>query len=477
MEQGKAVPAITIYPWPDLAVPKEEIQNVLTYLAYKTGKPVTFRWYTEDEGYSENSVSVRIVVNDGLHKTSRTNTVRFGQDKYVLAEDQVTVDIDVPEEKQILDDDFLTLAYVDHNRIIVPIELTITDNEAARSLLAYIVERSIELLDFKMTDELLEQRRRLAERFCDTFVKAVEKQFTEQQEQFKDSEAKAEQAYYTVLEFQRRKPIIEKQLKFLKKLKQIHKPRLFRKQTQALIALLASGQYSSMEPNGDGFISATTSAITIQYNNYKFPLGRYTIDINPKGDVRIEALDEHPNADYPHPHVGTDGRPCLGNIAADIPKMLGSFRIAEALATLYEFLCEYDSDSPFERISHFDPTGQYYDEDDNPCENCGESCTPYCIHECGDNTGQYQCEDCCDYRTDYCYTECSYNEDFERFSPCDACDDEGTEHCYLDCQYNEQWQLHKPCDENCEFEECSSECPYFEKLQQLKEVAKNASTR
>ena len=183
------------------------------------------------------------------------------------------------------------------------------------------------------------------------------------------------------------------------------------------------------------------------------------------------------DADNPHPHVGTDGRPCLGNIAADIPKMLGSMRIAEALQVLYEFLGEYNPDSPYERISRFDPTGQYYDEEDeNPCENCDESCSPYCIFECGENQGQYECPDCCDYRTDYCYSECSHNQDFERFSPCDDCGDKDTEHCYLNCQYNTQWLLRCPCD-SCEHQECGPGCSYFKKLENLKEVAKNANAR
>ena len=478
MNESKTVPPITMNTWPKLAIPRAEIQNILTYLAYKTNKPITFRRYIEDEGYSENSISVRMAIADGVRKTSRTDTVRFGEDKYVLAEEQVTVDIDidVPEEKQILDDDFLTLAYIDHNRIIIPIELTATDNEAARALLAHIIEHSVELLDFKMSEKLLQQRKKLAQRFCETFAKGVEKRITEQEGDLKDSEHEAQKAHYTILEFERKRPVIQKELKYLKKLQEIRKPRLFRKQAHGLIELLASGQYSSIEPVEGGCISATTSAITIEYNNWKFSLGRYTVKIDLGGEVKIDALDEHPNADYPHPHVGTDGHPCLGNIAADIPKMLGSMRVAEALQVLYEFLCEYNPDSPYEKIGSFDPTGQYYDEDDNPCENCDESCSPYCIHECRENNGQYECRDCCDYRTDYCYQDCDYNQNFEQFKPCDDCSDEGAEHCYLDCQYNEQWQLKCPC-ENCEFDECSCECPYFKKLQELKEVAKNANAR
>jgi hypothetical protein len=361
-----------------MAIPKAKIQNILTFLAYKTNKPVTFRWYTEDEGYPENSISVRIVVADGLSKTSEIDNVRFGAKTYTLSGQQVTIDInvDVPEENRILDDDFLTIAFVDHNRIIIPIELTATDNEEARALLAYIVEQTIELLDFKMNDKLLEQRRKLAQQFCEAFAKYVQRSVTEREEELRDSRHKADQAYYTILDFERRKPILQKELEYLKKLEQIREPRLFRKQAHALIELQASGQYSSITTNDDGSISATTTPITIEYDGWQFPLGRYNININPKGDITIEALDPPTDTDNPHPHVATDGRPCLGNIAADIPKMLGSMRIAEALQVLYEFLCEYNPDSPHERISRFDPTGQYYDEDDNPCENCDQACSP-----------------------------------------------------------------------------------------------------
>jgi len=242
MNESKTVPPVTIYTWPKLAVPRTEIQYVLTFLAYKTNKPVTFRWYTEDEGYSENSISVRVAVTDGIRGTSKTDTVRLGEKAYVLSESQATVDIEVnvPEEKQILDDDFLTLAYVDHNRIVVPIELTATDNEAARSLLAYVIEHSIELLDFKMNEKLLEQRKKLAECFCVAFAKGVQDRVSENEENLRNSERDAQSAYYTILDYERRRPVIEKELKYLRRLQQVRKPRLFQSQAQALIELLAS---------------------------------------------------------------------------------------------------------------------------------------------------------------------------------------------------------------------------------------------
>jgi len=477
MEQTKTIPPVMIDPWPALAMPVDEIQNMLTYLAYKINRPVTFRSYIEDEGYSENSVSVRIAITDGSRNTHNTTSVRLGDKVYELTESQITVDLDgdVLEEKRIFDDNSLTLAYVDHNRIIIPIELTATDNETSRTLLSYIIEHSVELLDYKMNGKFLAQRRKLAQHFCETFSQGVKKRIIQQEEELRDSERKADQAYYTILEYERNKPVIQKELEFLKKLEKIDEPRLFRTQAQSLIELEASGQYTFITANGDGSITATTSPVTIEYDGWKFHLGRYTVHIDMAGEIRIEALDPHPDTDYPHPHVASDGHPCLGNISADIPKMLGTMRIAEALQTLYAFLCEYNPDSPYEKISRFDPTGEYCDEDENPCDDCDERCSAYCIFECSNNDGQYECSDCYDYRTDYCYLECRYNEDFSRFSPCDDCDDKGEEYCYLECEYNDQWQLQSPCS-NCEREQCNAECPFFEKLQELKEEAVNANT-
>ncbi len=453
MEQMTTLPSIMIDPWPTLAVPVNEIKNILSYLAYKTNKQVTLRQYSDDEGYSQNSISVRVAVTDGGRNTGKTGYVKLGGKVYELTENQVTVDIgkDVPEKNRITDDNFLTLAFVDHNRIIIPFELTATDNETSRVLLSYIIEQSIELLDFKINSKLLQQRRKLAKHFCQTFARNVQSRILERKKELMYNDRESEKAYYQILDCERKKPILQQELEYLQKLVRIDNSRLFRTQAQALIELQSSGEYTSITTDNDGSLTATTAPITIDYDDYRFPLGRYTVHIDMAGEIRIKALDPHPNADYPHPHINSNGIPCIGNFTADISKMLGTMRIAEALQTLYAFLCEYNPNSPYEKIGHFDPTEDYKDEDEDPCNNCDERCSGgYCIFECSNNNGQYKCEDCNDRQTDYCYLECSYNEDFSRFSPCSNCERER--------------------------EQCNAECPFFEKSQELKELAKNANT-
>jgi len=476
MIQTSAVPQVTIDSWPGLALPNEEIEHLLTFLAYKTQRPVTFRRYTPNEGYSKTTISIRVAVADGNESASQVSRVRLNGKIFELSEYHVRValDGDIASQSQVVDDDSQVLAYIDHNRIIVPIEFTAADNEAARTVLPYIIERSIDSLDFMVDGKLLIQHREMVQRYHEAFASRVQQRITDIERELRENESEAEQAYYKIVECERKKPIIREELDFLKKLAEIKEPRLFRVQAHTLVELEASGQFTSIVIAGDGKLSATTSPIIIEHDGWRFPMGRYVINLELSGDIIIEALDPHNNAEHPHPHVATDGRPCLGNIRGDIPKMLGALRIAEALQTLHAFLCEYNPDGPYEKIGHFDPTGEYQDEDENPCDDCDERCSTYCIFDCGNNDGQYDCQDCYDYRTDYCYLECHYNEDFSRFKPCDDCEDLGTEHCYLECEYNEEWQLRNPCN-SCERESCETGCPFYAKNQEMKEVIENAA--
>jgi hypothetical protein len=261
------------------------------------------------------------------------------------------------------------------------------------------------------------------------------------------------------------RPVLQEELKHLTSLAEKPHPQQAKAQAKALLEVQASGLYSHISLNDGGVLKATTAPITIEHDEYEFPLGRYEIQIPANGDVRIKVLDEHPNAEHPHPHVAHDGRPCLGNISADLAKLVGKLRYAEALQLLHSFLSSYNPENPYEKIGHFDPSGEFQDEDEDPCENCDDRCTPFCIFSCDHNTDIYSCEDCCEHRSQYCYEECDHNVDFERFHPCDNCEAKGDEHCYLKCRYNQEWQLQNPCD-GCE-DKCSESCPYHERKEAL----------
>ena len=159
---------------------------------------MTFGRYAADEGYSKDSVSVRIAVNDNVGTFIIPKTpVHIGDKRYQLSEQQVIrePDVDVSEDSTILDEDFLTIAYVDHNRIIIPIELTAADNEAARNILAYIIEKAVDLLDFNVDEKIIDRRDEMAKSFCQAFASNVKQRITERQNDLRNSQRAADQAH------------------------------------------------------------------------------------------------------------------------------------------------------------------------------------------------------------------------------------------------------------------------------------------
>ena len=205
--------------------------------------------------------------------------VHLGDKVYELSDQQVIVklDVDVDQDCTILDVDFLTIAYVDHNRIVIPIELTATDNEAARGILAHIVEKAVGMLDFKVDQNILDHRNELMASFCRSFAAGVRQRTTERQNDLRNSQRAADQAYYTIVEHERKKPVFEKEIEFLKRLSQNPDPMLFRKQAKALVDLKASGDFTEITANDDGTVTAVTCPITIEYEGHEFEMGRYSI--------------------------------------------------------------------------------------------------------------------------------------------------------------------------------------------------------
>jgi hypothetical protein len=452
------IPQITIEQWPTMALPKEEIQAALQYLAFKARRPVTFRPYREGEGYSADSVSVRVGVSAGDAAPHMTNTVALEGKSYDLSLEQQGRTLPHIDDAWdcIEDEKGQTIGLVDHNRIIFPVEITASDNEAARAVLAYVIERAAALLDFDVSEVLKKREKELAQDLAGAVQAGGASRLREREQELQDKTHDAEQAYRTIVDFERQKPTLQEEIEFLTRLAERPNSQLARTQARALLQLQASGLYTRVLTTLGGGIVAETSPITIEHDGYSFPVGRYEVELPADGEVTIKALDPHPRASYPHPHVAGDGRPCLGSASGDVARLIGRLRLAEALQLLHAFLSSYNGENPFERIGRFDPDGAYSDESEDPCEDCDEKCSAFCVCSCDNNDGAYSCEDCYDARTDSCYRECSRNEDYAQFHPCDGCSRRGSNDCYLECQYNEEWELQDPC-EDCD-EKCSAYC-------------------
>ena len=162
----------------------------------------------------------------------------------------------------------------------------------------------------------------------------------------------------------------------------------------------------------------------IPYEGIEVPMGSYEITIDAEGNIKIRNSRCFEEASYPHPHVSTEFEPCLGDARASVAKLIGALQTPEALQVLYSFLSSYNPDSAYEKLSAFAPPGMMseYDQEDNPCEDCDDAYTSYCIAECPHNDGSRVCSECVDYRSDYCYLQCGLNRDWQICSPCENCE-------------------------------------------------------
>jgi hypothetical protein len=456
------LPEIVIEEWDTLAVPREELQAVLAYLAHRTGRSVRMKVLSGELYYSSDAIMVYPYPDGAEPRREQDTLVEVSGQEYALDQVQRAYNpLDDPEEP-IVDENGLLLAIVEHNCIVLHVDLLALDNPAARNGLSYIVEKAIPLLNFNVERLAKKQLESVKTQLAAFYSAAISARLGQKKNELQNTDRDIENAYYSIIDAERKKPLLTAEIEMLERMAKAHPASIAAQQAKSLQELKQGGHYEEIRCLPDGAVSAKTGNIVIQYDGWDFPVGRYMVEISREGDLRIRNLDPHPDAQHPHPHVGTDHRACLGNISGDLAKMIGKMRIAEALQVIHQFLCSYNPENPYERISHFDPNGEYQDDDDDPCHDCDEKFTGYCIFECGSNDGQFGCSDCNDYRTTYCFTDCPHNHDFQSVHPCDRCTDEATQHCYLECEYNQEWELRNPCT-SCDHETCQDDCEFKER--------------
>ena len=430
------VPLIAVDPWPTYPLSEREIQETLALFAHRLGKPVRVSRYLGCFLYSERMARVYLASPFG----PRPDTAC------------------IPGER-VHDEDGQLLCIVHHACVLILPEFT------GQEMLARCALAALPHLDFTLPAEAVERLERLSSGLRTCAQRFAVSLRDRRRMMLQNHQIEMDNAARHLSDLARSLPEKRLDLQAAERLVRGLPHTVVRREMPRLQELTELGTFEDVSLGADGVVKAVTGEVFIRHNGHTFPMGRYEIALNPDSTVRIQALDEHPNADYPHPHVDSNGRPCLGNIAGEVSRLLARFRIGEALHLLHAFLGEYNAYAPFETIGHFDPDGEYEDEDDTPCENCDERRTPHCIAECGNNQDAFYSSDCCEYRTPYCYQECAHNGDACEVSPCDDCDDAETRTCYLDCRWNRDWDRRNPCD-RCEEESCD-ECPYREKAKEL----------
>ena len=167
MTETTTVPEVIVDSWPEQRIPEGELRASLTYLAYKTRKPVRLRKYTPQQHFTDRMVMLSVCTRDTCPNGHATPTLRLNGAEHQLSAAQPFFQVDDLPGAPITEEQGAVLARVLHNCITILVEFTGDDNDTARAVLAHVVEKAVDLVDFDVEDVQGERERQLRERFED----------------------------------------------------------------------------------------------------------------------------------------------------------------------------------------------------------------------------------------------------------------------------------------------------------------------
>jgi len=112
--------------------------------------------------------------------------------------------------------------------------------------------------------------------------------------------------------------------------------------------LLIHPDIENISVDGSTIIISTVN-IEIEYRRVVYDIGKFNIyissDINAGWVLLYKNLTRHAGGGYNHPHINSEGRPCLGNIQECLPQMIGAHQYAAAISVAIQYLKSYTNDS------------------------------------------------------------------------------------------------------------------------------------
>lgn len=100
-------------------------------------------------------------------------------------------------------------------------------------------------------------------------------------------------------------------------------------------------------------VEVDTRTVIIPHMGRRYEIGRFRIAIDDRGGLALSNLSNTSSDTHcEHPHV-RDRRPCLGNIAEALAKLLGEREYALAVNLLFKFLESYNPSHPYAKIEHW----------------------------------------------------------------------------------------------------------------------------
>jgi len=152
--------------------------------------------------------------------------------------------------------------------------------------------------------------------------------------------------------------IREKEFKILE-LEMLKKPVDMHSKEIEFDKLLTHPDIENIAVDGSNILVYTVP-IEIEHRHKVYDIGKFCITLSSNANnnwiVLFKNLTRTEGDGRPHPHVNSDGRPCLGNINECLPSIIGAHQYAAAISVAIQYIRSYtnnDEGKPYVDIEYW----------------------------------------------------------------------------------------------------------------------------
>ena len=282
---------------------------------------------------------------------SREIVVKVNDKKMILENfqgDSWVYDTDMDEAFIVFDElEQNRLATVHANKIFIGFDLMHSSSDQSKEIFRYIIERGMTIIEEHSEELFGDFSEDSYVQYCN---KAYLKALNDKRKEVKEINWVISQQEKNIFEHERKKLNI---LNELKNMNEESVKNAKKEEYSEITKLVELGMYKEFKIR-DGKLLGYTTEITINYEGRNYKMGEFEVSISGEsGFLNITNLTNQRKG-YNHPHVNREGGCCLGNVRADIHKMIGAEQYLLAFQMLYQFLASYDSHNPYTAIDLWD---------------------------------------------------------------------------------------------------------------------------
>ena len=278
-------------------------------------------------------------------------------------------------------------------------ELDLSPSSALAELTTTILDQAMPLLKEAVEEYSFAEEKR---RYAAIKVKAMEERMAQLRDTAEECRRQADHNLATARKLLREGHTARRSLEVLEQHTLPVAKRRAEEELEALVKLVPR-PYNSIVFDDDG-ITAKTYGMVVSHGEVCVELGPFVVKIpfESEGELTMWTTGEEAEG-YPHPHVDSDGHPCLGNLGTGVEKLLVEGEYAALLNVCIQFLAAYNRDNPFVELEKWDPDYMARDRYEScrdtadyrhDCVECADSNCPWWDDRHERCYEEHECDEC-----------------------------------------------------------------------------------